>query len=53
MWETGKSAQIATEMKCYLTLLGIRETLWIKYGQRRLLSVDMILYSGHEEADAL
>ena len=30
MWETGKTAQVAAEMKSYnLTLLGISETHWI------------------------
>ena len=53
MWETGKAAQVAAEMKCYnLTLLGISETHWTQTGQRRLLSGEMILYSGHEETDA-
>ena len=45
--------QVAAEMKSYnLTLLGVSEIRWIQSGQRRLLSGEMILYSGHEEAEA-
>ena len=47
------TTQVAAEMKSYnLTLLGISETRWIQSGQRRLLSGEMILYSGHEDAEA-
>ena len=53
MYETGKTAQIAAEMERYhLTLLGISETRWTQSGQKRLLSGEMLLYSGHEEDNA-
>ena len=53
MFETGKTAQVAAEMKNYnLTLLGISETRWIQSGQKRLLSGEMLLYSGHEKDNA-
>ena len=53
MYETGKTAQIATEMKRYnLTLLGISETHWTQSGQKRINTGEMLLYSGHEEDNA-
>ena len=53
MYETGKAAQVAAEMKNYkLTILGISEARWIGSGQRRLDSGEMLLFSGHEEDDA-
>jgi len=53
MWETGKAAQIAAEMRNYnLALLGISETRWTQSGQRRLLTGEMVLFSGHEEDNA-
>nr|KAG5710957.1 hypothetical protein BaRGS_013691 [Batillaria attramentaria] len=40
-------------MKSYnLTLLGISETRWTQAGQKRLLTGEMLLYSGHEEDNA-
>ena len=43
-FETGKTAQVAAEMKNYnLTLIEISETRWIQSGQRRLLSGEMLL----------
>ena len=42
MFETGKTAQVAAEMKNYnLKLLGFNETSWIQSVQRRLLSGEM------------
>lgn len=40
-------------MKNYnLALLGISEARWTQSGQKRLMSGEMLLYSGHEEDDA-
>jgi len=53
MYQSGKTAQIAAEMKKYkISLLGLSETRWIQSGQTRLLSGELLLYSGHEQADA-
>ena len=53
MYEAGKAAQVAAEMRSYkLTLLGICETRWIQAGQITLASGEMLMYSGHEEEDA-
>ena len=53
MYETGKTAQIAAEMKNYkLTILGISKARWLGSGQRRLASGEMLLFSGHEDDDA-
>ncbi|VDP51778.1 unnamed protein product [Schistosoma margrebowiei] len=53
MWETGKTSQIAMEMRRYnLAVLGISETHWIQAGQQRLATGDMLIYSGHEEDNA-
>ncbi|VDO59210.1 unnamed protein product [Schistosoma margrebowiei] len=49
MWETGKTSQIALEMRRYnLAVLGISETHWTQAGQKRLATGEMLLYSGHE-----
>ncbi|VDO59043.1 unnamed protein product [Schistosoma margrebowiei] len=53
MWETGKTSQIAMEMKRNkLAVLGISETHWTQAGQQRLNMEEMLLYSGHEEENA-
>ncbi|XP_058630445.1 craniofacial development protein 2-like [Onychostoma macrolepis] len=53
MYETGKTKQVAAEMKNNnLILLGISETRWTQAGQRRLMTGELLLYSGHEETDA-
>ena len=53
MYEAGKAAQIAAEMRNYkLTILGISEARWTGWGQKRLISGEMVLFSGHEEDDA-
>lgn len=53
MYETGKSAQVAAEMRRYnLTILGISETRWTGSGQKRLATGELLLYSGHEQDDA-
>ncbi|VDP18657.1 unnamed protein product [Schistosoma margrebowiei] len=50
MWETGKTSQIAMEMRRYnLAVLGISETHWTQDGQQRLNTGEMVLYSGHKE----
>ncbi len=52
MYESGKTAQVATEMRNNnLTLLGISEARWNQAGQRRLMTGELLLYSGHEESD--
>jgi hypothetical protein len=53
MYETGKAAQVATEMRNYkLEVLGLCETRWTQSGQQRLTTGELILYSGHEAEDA-
>ena len=53
MFETGKTAQVAAEMRCYnLAILGISESRWTGSGQRRLATGELLLFSGHEEEDA-
>lgn len=53
MYETGKTKQVAAEMKNNnLILLGISETRWTQAGQRRLMTGEPLLYSRHEETDA-
>ena len=53
MYQAGKTFQIAQEMNNYnLVLLGISEARWTQAGQKRLLSGELLLYSGHENEDA-
>ncbi|VDO94070.1 unnamed protein product [Schistosoma curassoni] len=53
MWYTGKTSQIATEMRKYnLEVLGISEAHWTQAGQKSQDTEEMLLYSGHEEEDA-
>jgi len=53
MYETGKTAQLATEMKNYrLSILGISESRWTGSGQRRLITAELLLFSGHEKENA-
>lgn len=53
MFETGKTAQVAAEMRRYnLELLGISEARWTGSGQKRLATGEMLLFSGHEEDNA-
>ncbi|VDO95979.1 unnamed protein product [Schistosoma margrebowiei] len=53
MWETGRTSQIAMEMRRYnLAVLGISETHWTQAGQKWLATGEMLLYSGHEEDNA-
>lgn len=53
MFETGKTAQVAAEMRRYnLDLLGISESRWTGSGQHKLATGELLLYSGHEEANA-
>ena len=48
MYETGKTVQVAREMKRYkIRVLGLCETRWIQSGQLRLSSGEQLLYSGH------
>ncbi|VDP20554.1 unnamed protein product [Schistosoma margrebowiei] len=50
MWETGKTSQIAAEMRRYnLAVLGISETHWTQARQQRLNTGEMLPYSIHEE----
>ena len=53
MNEAAKSATIAREMENYgLKVLGLCETRWIQAGQSKLSTGELILYSGHSEANA-
>lgn len=53
MYEAGKTAQIANEMKNYkISILGLSETRWTNSGQLRLASGETVLYSGHEDENA-
>ena len=53
MYETGKSIQVAREMKNYKTgVLRLSETRWRQSGQLRLSSGEQLLYSGHIEDGA-
>ena len=53
MYETGKTAQVAAEMRKFnLAILGISESRWTGSGQKRLTSGELLLYSGHEQEDA-
>ena len=50
MYETGKTIQVAREMKDYkIGVQGLSETRWLQSGQLRLSSGDQLLYSGHIE----
>ena len=54
MFKAGKTAQVVAEMINYnLTVLAIIEAGWIGFGQRRLATGELLLYSGHEEDNAL
>ena len=54
MYETGKASQIAREMRTYkLNILGLSETHWTGTGQLTLSSGEVILFSGHNEEDAI
>ena len=53
LYQTGKTAQVAAEMRNYnLALLGVSETRWTQTGQRRMLSGEMLLFSRHQEDNA-
>ena len=53
MYETGKAAQKAAEMRsCKLTIHGISEPRWTGWGQKRLISGEIVIFSGHEKDDA-
>ena len=50
MYETGKTIQVAREMKNYkIGVLGLSETRWLQSGQLRLSSGEQLLYSGYTE----
>ena len=49
MYEIGKTAQVAAEMRAYkLDILGISEARWIRSGEKLLASGETLLFSGHE-----
>ena len=53
MYETGKTVQVARQMKRYkIGVLGLSETRWLQSGQLRLSSREQLLYSGHIEEGA-
>jgi len=52
MYQIGMTAQIAAEMTRLdnkLALLGISVTRWTHTGQRRILTGELLPFSGHEE----
>ena len=50
MYETGKTIQVAREMKNYkIKVLGLSKTRWLQSGQLKLPSGEQLLYSGHIE----
>jgi hypothetical protein len=50
MHEAGKVAQVSAEMRRYnIALLGLSETRWLRAGQLRLATGELLLYSGHED----
>ncbi|MEE4247058.1 MAG: endonuclease/exonuclease/phosphatase family protein [Kangiellaceae bacterium] len=52
MFEIGKTAQIAKEMRRYnIEVLGICESRWNGSGTTTLASGERIIYSGHSEED--
>ena len=53
MFQTGKTAQVAAEMRRYhLAILGISEARWNGAGKFDLRTGEQLLYSGHQEKDA-
>ena len=53
MYEQGKTAQVAAEMRAYkLDILGISEARWTKSGEPVLVTGEKLLFSGHEEENA-
>ena len=53
MFEAGKAAQVAAEMRNYnLTVFGISATRWTGCGQWRFVTGESLLHSGHEEDNA-
>ena len=54
MYETGKTFQVAAEMRAYnLALLRISETRWTQSGRKKLNLGELLLYSGDEDVDSL
>ncbi|CAJ1055441.1 hypothetical protein C0Q70_14465 [Xyrichtys novacula] len=50
LYESSKSAQVASEMKRYnIALLGLSESRWNGSGQTRLTSGETIICPGHED----
>ena len=53
MYEVGKTAQVAAEMKSYnLDVLGICESRWTGSGKKQLASGETLLFTGHEDENA-
>ena len=52
MYQTGKAAQVAHDMKKYnIQVLGLSETRWNGARQTKLATGEHIIYSGHEDED--
>ena len=50
MYETGKLAQVTTEMRRYnLHVLGVSESRWIGTGRLKTVSGETVLYSGRDD----
>ena len=51
MFETGKTAQVSTEMRQY-NIAVLSKTRWTQSGQIRLSTGETLLYSSHEEINS-
>ena len=52
MYQTGRAAQVANEMKRYnIDILGVSECRWTDAGKTRLTSGETILYSGRNDGN--
>ena len=53
MFEAGKTSQVAAEMRRFnIAIMGISETRWTGSGQKRLITGELLLFSGHEDENA-
>ncbi len=54
MFEAGRAQTIAREMKAYkLEVLGVSETHWTQSGETHIQSGETIIFSGHQEENAV
>ncbi|XP_059144634.1 craniofacial development protein 2-like [Physella acuta] len=53
MYKAGKATQAAAELRRYkIAILGVSESRWTGSGQKRLITGELLLYSGHENENA-